>query len=39
MKIKKLFLSLTFMFLIIFSSTYINISNAQEAPLIYTGSI
>lgn len=39
MKIKKLFLSLTFMFLIIFSSTYINISNAQEAPLIDTGSI
>ena len=39
MKIKKLFLSLTFIFFIIFSNTYINISNAAEAPSIDTGSI
>ena len=39
MKIKKLFLSLTFIFLIIFSNTYINISSAAEAPSIDTGSI
>ncbi len=39
MKIKKLFLSLTFIFFIIFSNTYINISSAAEAPSIDTGSI
>lgn len=39
MKIKKLLVILTFIFLIIFSNTYINISNASEAPSIDTGSI
>lgn len=39
MKIRKLFLSLTFIFFIIFSNTYINISNAAEVPSIDTGSI
>ena len=39
MKIRKLFLSLTFIFFIIFSNTYINISSAAEAPSIDTGSI
>lgn len=39
MKIKKLFVSLTFIFLIIFSNTYIYISNASDAPIIDTGSI
>lgn len=39
MKIKKLLVILTFIFLIIFSNTYINISSAAEAPSIDTGSI
>ena len=39
MKIKKLFVILTFIFLIIFSNTYINISNASDAPSIDTGSV
>lgn len=39
MNFKKLFVSLTFIFLIIFSSAYINISNAADAPSIDTGSV
>ena len=39
MKIKKLFIVLTFIFLIIFSNTYIFVSNAAEAPSIDTGSV
>ena len=39
MNFKKLFLTLTFIFLIIFSSAYINVSNAADAPSIDTGSI
>ena len=39
MKIKKLLVILTFIFLIIFSNTYINISNASEAPSIDLGSV
>lgn len=39
MNIKKFFTALIFIFLIIFSNTYVNISNAAEAPFIDTGSI
>ena len=39
MKIKKLLVILTFIFLIIFPNTYINISNASEAPSIDLGSV
>ena len=39
MRIKKIFLTLTFVFLIIFSNTYILVSNAAETPYIDTGSV
>ena len=39
MKIKKLFITLTFIFLILFSNAYVTVSNASEAPSIDTGSI
>ncbi len=39
MKIKRFFIIITFMLLIIFSNTYINISKAVDAPLIDTGSV
>ncbi len=39
MNIKKFFTALIFIFLIIFSNTYVNISNAAEAPSIDTGSV
>lgn len=39
MKIKKLFITLTFIFLILFSNAYVTVSNASEAPFIDTGSI
>ena len=39
MRIKKLFVVLIFIFLIIFSNAYVNVSNASDAPSIDTGSI
>ena len=39
MKFRKPFIILTFIFLIVFSNTYINITNASDAPIIDTGSI
>ena len=39
MKIKRLSVILTFIFLIIFSSSYICVSNASDAPIIDTGSV
>ena len=39
MKTKKFFMILMFTFLMIFSSTYVNTSNAAEIPFINTGSV
>lgn len=39
MRIKKLFVVFIFIFLIIFSNTYVNVSNASDAPSISTGSV
>ena len=38
-KIRRLFIILAFVFLIIFSNTYVNISNASDAPSVDTGSV
>ena len=38
-KIRRLFIILAFVFLIIFSNTYVNISKASDAPSVDTGSV